>query len=247
VARLARTPIHPATLVRVSTATAVAIPTALGALPAQLWLPPGGSGPGIVLFQEIFGISPYVERRAAALARAGYVVLAPEFYWRLGESGVANGPEMLTEGLALMERLDWDVAVRDALAAHAWLSEQPQVSGPVGYVGFCFGGGLAFATAAQGRPHVLVSYYGSALPNLLHLAPQVSMPSLHHFGNADAYLDRDTVERIRAAVAGPRTEFYTYPDADHAFDNADFVTYHPEASTIAWGLTLKFLAANLPT
>lgn len=214
-------------------------------MPAHLWLPASGRGRGILLFQEIFGISPYVQRRAADLAAAGYVVLAPEFYWRLGESGVANGPDMLAEGLALMQRLDWDAAVGDALAAQAWLREQPQVDGEVAFVGFCFGGGLAFATAAHGQPSALVSYYGSALPNLLDLAPRVQMPSLHHFGDADAYLDQQTVAHIRAAVAGPRTDFYTYPEADHAFDNDDFVTYHPEASTIAWGLTVQFLAQHL--
>lgn len=80
-----------------TTPSAVSIPTALGEMPARLWQSPAGRGPGIVLFQEIFGISPYIERRATDLAAAGYVVLAPEFYWRLGESGVANGPDMLAQ------------------------------------------------------------------------------------------------------------------------------------------------------
>ena len=231
-----------------TTPSAVSIPTALGEMPARLWQSPAGRGPGIVLFQEIFGISPYIERRATDLAAAGYVVLAPEFYWRLGESGVANGPDMLAQGLDLVQRLDWDAAVRDGLAAHAWLRARPEVSARIGHVGFCFGGGLAFAVAAQAdpKPDALVSYYGSALPNLLDLAPQVTMPSLHHFGDQDSYIDRETVERIRAAVAGPQVEFYTYPEADHAFDNSDFPAYHREAATIAWGLTRKFLATHLP-
>lgn len=226
--------------------TPVSVPTALGTMPAHLWLPPAGRGPGIVLFQEIFGISAYIEKRAADLAQAGYVVLAPEFYWRLGESGVADGPDMLEQGVNLMQRFDWEAGVRDGLAAAGWLREHSAVTGRVGYVGFCFGGGLAFAVAAHSDPDALVSYYGSALPNLLDLAPQVTAPSLHHFGDEDAYIDRETVERIRAAVTGEQTEFYTYPEADHAFDNPDFVNHHPEASVIAWGLTVKFLAKHLP-
>ena len=59
------------------------IPTADGDLPAVHWTPAAGHGPGILLLQEIFGVSPYIRRRAAALAEAGYVVLAPELYWRL--------------------------------------------------------------------------------------------------------------------------------------------------------------------
>ncbi|MEI2776917.1 MAG: dienelactone hydrolase family protein [Tetrasphaera sp.] len=226
--------------------SAVAVPLPTGELPGLLWLPPSGRGPGIVLVQEIFGISPYVERRAADLAALGYVVLAPQFYWRLGIAGVANGPDMLAEGLELVQRFDWAAGVGDGVAAYEWLAGRSEVSGPVGLVGFCFGGGLAFTIAAETSPAALISYYGSALPGLLELAPRVTCPSLHHFGSADSYIDRETVERIRSAVAGEDVEFYTYPGADHAFDNDDFVSYHPEAATIAWALTVKFLGTYLP-
>ena len=61
----------------------VTVPTEAGEMPAQLWRPASGSGPGLLLLQEIFGVSGYIRRRAADLAEAGYVVLAPELYWRL--------------------------------------------------------------------------------------------------------------------------------------------------------------------
>ncbi|MFN8097492.1 MAG: dienelactone hydrolase family protein [Dermatophilaceae bacterium] len=224
---------------------AVTVPTSAGDLPARLWLPAGGRGPGIVLCQEIFGVSPYIERRAADLAALGYAVLAPEFYWRIGASGVPNGPDMLAEGLALAQRFDWGAGVEDGAAAYDWLCARPEVSGPVGLVGFCFGGGLAYNIAAVRAPALLVSYYGSALPGLVD-SVAVDVPSLHHFGKADSYIDLPTVERIRAAVAGDDVEFYVYPEADHAFDNDDFAGYHEEASTIAWALTEKFLRTYLP-
>lgn len=225
---------------------AVTVPTNAGDMPAQLWTPPAGRGPGIVLIQEIFGVSPYIERRAADLAALGYAVLVPQFYWRLGRDRVDNGPDMLAEGLDLMQRFDWASGVGDGADALSWLRGRPEVRHQVGLVGFCFGGGLAFAVAAQSDPAALVSYYGSALPTLLDLADAVRCPSLHHFGKADSYIDLPTVERIREAVAGPDVEFYVYPDADHAFDNDDFPAYHPEASVIAWGLTTKFLRKYLP-
>ena len=95
---------------------------------------------------------------------------------------------------------------------------------------------------------MLVSYYGSALPGLLDLAPQVTAPSLHHFGTADDYIDGPTVERIREAVtAGDATvEVETYEGANHAFDNSDFALHHPSASALAWERTLAFLARELP-
>ena len=69
------------------------VPTPDGDMPAHLWLPASGSGPGILLLQEIFGVSRYIEQRAQDLADLGYVVLAPEIFWRLGVSRVDEGPE----------------------------------------------------------------------------------------------------------------------------------------------------------
>lgn len=221
------------------------VATPAGAMPAHLWVPDTGSGPGIVLVQEIFGISPYVVRRAEELRDLGYVVLAPEFYWRIGASGVANGPDMLAEGMALAGRIDWPAAVEDGVAALGALRQRPEVAGPVGLLGYCFGGGLAFNIAAESDPACLVSYYGSALPSLLDLSPRVTCPSLHHFGSADSYLDQAAVEAIRDAVVREEVEFYTYPGADHAFDNEDFPTHHAEASAIARQLTHNFLAKHL--
>lgn len=221
-----------------------------GTMPAHLWLPPGGSGPGLLLLQEIFGVSGYIRSRAAALAAAGYVVLAPELYWRLDAKALDEAsPTVLEDAMALVAQLDWPTTVRDAVAALERLRGLEQVHGGAGVIGFCFGGGLAFNVAAVDSPDVLVSYYGSALPDLLDLAPQVTAPSLHHFGTADAYIDSETVERIRAAVTaapGGPVRFETYEGANHAFDNPDFVLHDPEASETAWARTLEFLGEHLP-
>lgn len=225
----------------------VAIPVGGGDLPADLWLPTSGHGPGIVLVQEIFGLSPYIHRRAADLAAAGYVVLAPRFYWRLGAEAVPDGPHMLDEGLALVTQIDWPAAVSDGIAAIGWLRARPEVERGVGLVGFCFGGGLAYHIAAESDADCLVSYYGSALPGLVDTVPPVAVPSLHHFGEADAYIDAAAVERIRRIVQSePACEFHTYPGADHAFDNSDFVLYHEGASRLAWERTVEFLHRVLP-
>ncbi|GAA4691326.1 dienelactone hydrolase family protein [Nocardioides nanhaiensis] len=229
-----------------TTASRVDVPTTAGDMPAHLWLPEAGSGPGILLLQEIFGISRYVEQRASDLAGLGYVVLAPEIFWRLGVSKVPEGPDMLEEAMGLLPRLDWDAAVDDAAAALGHLRGLGSVTGPVGALGFCFGGGLGFALAAREPVDALVSYYGSALPDLLGLSPQVTAPSLHQFGLADSYIPADTVARIEDAVAGPEVEFCTYEGADHAFDNPDLPMHHPEASEQAWAATERFLATRLP-
>ncbi|TRW43380.1 dienelactone hydrolase family protein [Georgenia yuyongxinii] len=216
-------------------------------MPAHLWLPPSGHGPGVLVLQEIFGVSDYIQRRCADLAALGYVVLAPEIYWRIGTLRVDESREdFLEQALALVQRVDWDAALADSVTALATLRARPEVAGGVGVAGFCFGGGLAFHVAAAAEPDVLVSYYGSALPRLLDLAPRVTAPSLHHFGTDDAYIPMHQVEAIRDAVAGPEVEFHLHPGAGHAFDNPHPVFHHPQAATSAWATTTRFLADHLP-
>lgn len=225
------------------------VSTDAGPMPARQWLPPAGRGPGLLLLQEIFGVSGYIQRRGADLAAADYVVLAPELYWRLDATAIDESrPGAIEAAMGRAQQLDWSTTVQDAVAALHHLRAGAEVSGGTGVIGFCFGGGLAFNVAALQPVDALVSYYGSALPTLLDLAGQVTAPSLHHFGTADAFIDPDTVARIRAAVTSGSVpaEFETYEGANHAFDNDVFVLHHPEASALAWQRTLAFLARELP-
>ncbi len=236
----------------------IAVETPDGSMPAHLWRPQSGSGPGVLLLQEIFGVSRYIERRAQDLAAMGYVVLAPEIFWRLGVSRVQEGPDALDEAYALLQRTDWSSAVQDAGLTLDVLGDRPEVSGGVGIVGFCFGGGLGFNVAAERSPDVLVSYYGSALPELLGHAPAgpgvpvldpaaVTAASLHHFGLADRFLGRAMVERIRdSLVPLDHVVFESYENADHAFDNDDFMLFDADASALAWERTVAFLTSRLP-
>jgi len=225
------------------------VPTADGPMPGHLWRPPAGGGSGILLLQEIFGVSGYIQRRAAALAAEGYVVLAPELYWRLDRQRVDEGADdAVDQAMALAGQLDPDVAVDDAVAAFGTLGELTADAGPPAVLGFCLGGGLAFSVAARTEPAALVAYYGSALPQLLDLAPHVTCPSLHHFGTADDYLPMDVVRSVTEAVTadGRPARVELYEGANHAFDNDDFFLHHPDASRRAWSTTLGFLREHLP-
>lgn len=231
----------------------VLIHTDGGEAPAHLWLPPGGTGPGIALIQEIFGVSAYVERRARQLADLGYVVLAPEIYWRLGPTATEplEGTDALQAGMALAGEVDWGAAISDGAATVRALREREEVVGGVGLVGFCFGGGLAFDVAASleadGRPiDALVSYYGSALPGIVDHT-SVRAPSLHHFGLADDFIPVETVRHIESVLTRQSgTTFLTYEGANHAFDNDDQPWFHARASEVAWSETVGFLADRLP-
>ncbi|MGN6413295.1 dienelactone hydrolase family protein [Flexivirga sp.] len=223
------------------------IPTDDGSMPGLRFLPGAGTGPGLVLFQEIFGVTDYIKARASDLADLGYVVLVPEIYWRLDDAEIDDTrDDVLQQAMGLMNSLDWLTTVADGICAVAAARDDEHVDGGVGVFGFCFGGGLAFNVAASTDVDVLVSYYGSAIPGLLDLADKVTAPSLHHFGLADDYLTTDTVERIRAAVSRDGVRFETYDGAGHAFDNPDPMFHHAEASAAAWRNTVDFLATELP-
>jgi carboxymethylenebutenolidase len=229
----------------------LSVPVDGGSMPADLHLPTSGRGPGIVLFQEIFGVTAYVADRARDLAGLGYVVLVPHVYWRQGDPVIPDGEDALPRALDAAGKVVWPEAVADGSAALAALRERPEVTGSTGLLGFCFGGGLAFAVAAANGaagtgPDVLVSYYGSALPDLLDR--QVSCPSLHHFGLDDAYIPPEVQRRIEAAVTAGDTDvtFLTYAGAGHAFDNPAPMFHHPGASQEAWAATEAWLAARLP-
>jgi carboxymethylenebutenolidase len=213
------------------------IDTGSGLMPVHVW---EGSGPGLLLLQEIFGVSDYIKQRAADLADLGYYVLVPEIYWRLDDAELdESAPDVLQKAIAIAGRVDWDLAVSDSVAALEYLRSRDTRTG---VIGFCFGGGLGFNVAAMSSPDVLVSYYGSALPQLLELAPNVTATSLHHFGDADAYLPVDDLVDVLDDA-----EVHRYPDAGHAFDNPLPAFHHAEASELAWRRTVAFLARNLPT
>ncbi|MGW1340725.1 dienelactone hydrolase family protein [Kribbella sp. NPDC002412] len=215
------------------------IDTGTGLMPVHEWNPEGDR-PGVLLLQEIFGVSGYIRQRAADLAALGYYVIAPEIYWRLDDTDLdESAPDVLEKAMALVGRLDWDLAVSDSVAALEYLRGRDLGTG---IVGFCFGGGLGFNVAAASAPDVLVSYYGSALPQLLELAPKVNVPSLHHFGDADTYLNADDV-----IPALGDAEIHRYPGAGHAFDNPMPAFHHAEASELAWRRTVAFLSRELPT
>lgn len=232
------------------------VTTGQGPVPTILVRPPGGSGPGLVLVQEIFGVSAYIRRRAADLAGLGYTVAVPNLYWRHGASAggdvvADDDPDPLGRGMALMRATDWDRAVGEVRATIAALRGDPATGGRVAVIGFCYGGGLAYAAAASAEgddvPDALVSYYGSALPMLVEAVPVPQIPQLHHFGDADAYITADVAGHVGEVVAGgPDTEVHVWPGAGHAFDNTLPLFHHAEASRGAWQVTSEWLARHVP-
>ncbi|MGJ6979302.1 dienelactone hydrolase family protein [Aestuariimicrobium soli] len=225
-------------------------PGGVSSIPALLKWSPTGEGAGIVLVQEIFGRSGYMRSRARDLAALGYTVALPQVYWRAGADAVdETSDDALEQGMALMQKADWNQAVDDVRLVVESLRREPKTGGRVALVGFCYGGGLAYAAlqGAQGsqRADALVSYYGSALPNLVD-GDAVTVPSLHHFGDADAYLSSEVVDHIAQVVQHNGAEVKLWHGAGHAFDNTAPMFHHEQASEEAWQVTVEWLRTHFP-
>ena len=231
-----------------STSRTEAVTVADGTFDLHLWVPESGTGPGIVLVQEIFGVGPYIRAVGARLASAGYVVAAPDLFWRFAPDWQGAHDEAgLTASMEKVAQLDFPTALADLGAAHDHLAGLPEVTGVPGVLGFCLGGTLAWGAAASGRPSCCVSYYGSGVPSMLDLVDAVRCPTLFHFGNADAFLPNEGVEALNTAIAGRPNFSINVENAGHAFDNHEAEMFWNEgAAKAAWAKTMAFLGRELP-
>jgi carboxymethylenebutenolidase len=223
----------------------VAIPDE-GSMTMTVWTPESGTGPGMLLIQEIFGVGPYIRAVGERLADAGYVVGAPDLFWRFAPGFQAGHDEAgLAESMQQVGNLDPAKAVGDCIAALEHLGELSGVAARPGVIGFCLGGTLAFGVAAADDPSVCVSYYGSGVPGMLDRLPDVSCPTLFHFGNADAYIPNEGVEALAAAL--PSGMVLNVEAAGHAFDNHESEMFFDEgAAKAAWAKTMAFLTEHHP-
>ncbi len=214
-------------------------------------IPEGGRGPGVLLFQEIFGINDNMRTLAGRLADAGYVVLVPDMFWRIERRFECNDESGMAQSMAMVQKMDFGLAEQDINAAHSHLLGMQECTGRAGAVGFCLGGGLAFAAATTSRVDgrgldAVVCYYGSAINDMLGRVDDLRCPALFHYGEHDPYIPAEKIAEVEAAVADrPGVEFHRY-DAGHAFSNEDAPSlYDAAAAAEAWPRTLDFLARRL--
>lgn len=188
-----------------------------GKFRGYLAVPAGGKGPGIVLCQEIFGVNAYVREVADYYAEEGYVVLAPDLFWRLDKDVDLGYTEAdWKKAFDYFQRFDLDKGMADITAAVKTLRARPEVIGKVGALGFCLGGKLAYLAAARSGVDVAVGYYGVGIEGHLNEPPKC--PTVLHFAEKDKYVPPAAVEKIKGALASrDDVEIYVYPGQDHAF------------------------------
>lgn len=219
-----------------------------GSFKGYLALPSGGSGPGLVVGQEIFGVNQNMRDVAEMYAEEGYVALVPDLFWRM-QPGVDLGytDEDIELGFGYYGQLDVDRAVDDIAAAIDALRALAQVSGPsVGYVGFCMGGKLAYLTAARTDVACALGYYGIGIEDMLDEAVNIRGKLVLHFAEDDSYCDAAAREKIISGLAAlPEAEVYTYAGVDHAFARVGGMNFDKPSALMARGRSIAALKATI--
>lgn len=190
---------------------------------------------GVVVVQEIFGVTAHIRDLADAFAAAGYHAVAPAMFDRL-EPGVVLPYTDIDGGRARIAQLSREDVVADVGAAVNRLGG----SGRVGVVGYCWGGTVAWIAAGTLPIAAAVSYYGTRIANNLDLRPRC--PVQFHHGEADASIPPERIAAYQAAC--PDGEFHLYP-AGHGFSCTDRADYDAASARLAFERTLAFLARHV--
>jgi len=205
------------------------------ALPAYHVRPGDARRGGLVLVQEIFGVTDHIRELCDGFAEDGYEVIAPAFYERL-EPGFATGyePEGIARGVAHSQATRWDQVAGDLQAA------VDALEGPVFVTGFCWGGAATWLAACRCEGVAAAScFYGRRISELVDETPRC--PTILHFGKTDASIPMEKVDEIREKH--PDLPIFLY-DAGHGFVSDRRKDYDADAARLARLRTLQLFARN---
>ena len=201
--------------------------------------PAGAPKGAVVVIQEIFGVNHHIRSVCDRLASEGYVAIAPSIFDRI-EPGFTSGysADEVTNARKFVANPDWTAMLRDTQAA----IDAVKSIGPVGIIGFCLGGSVAYAAATK-LPGLsaAIGYYGGAVVRFADDKPEV--PTQLHFGEKDAGIPLTDVETIKAKR--PDVEVHIYPGAQHGFHCDERGSYDKASADIAWPRSMAFFAKHL--
>lgn len=213
-----------------------------------LAVPPAGSGPGLLLIQEIFGVNHHIRTLAEQYALDGYVVLAPDVFWRqeprveLGYEG-----EDLDRALKLVGEADFPQIIKDLSQAVETLRGRDECQGGVASLGYCMGGILSYLTAVEGVVDRAVCFYPGKIHQHLDKADAVTIPLQFHFAGEDRHITDEHVAATRRAFAQrPYVTIHVYKGADHGFNCWARDSYQRQAAALSHGRVLVFLEGKQP-
>jgi len=197
--------------------------------------PTGKPRGGIVVIQEIFGVTRHIRDVTEQYAAAGYLAVAPALFDRV-ESDVDVPYSDSQKGFGYVTALDKAKVMLDIQAA----ADHVKRAGKVGVVGYCWGGQLAFLAAAGLSIDAAVAYYGGGIHQQLAHIPRV--PVMLHFGEKDTHIPLSAVDAIRTAF--PRGIYHLYP-AEHGFNCTDRASFDAQSAKLAFDRSVEFFHQNV--
>jgi carboxymethylenebutenolidase len=200
-------------------------------LSAYLADPKAAPRGGIVVIQEIFGVTRHIRAVADQYAAAGFLAVAPALFDRV-ERNVDVPYTDMAKGFGYMQALNNDQVMLDVQAGIA----RVRAAGKVAVVGFCWGGTVAYLAAARLNIDAAVAYYGGGINRYTAEKPRV--PVMFHFGEKDTHIPQSAVAEIKAAY--PQGIYHLYP-ADHGFNCTDRASFEPASAKLALERSLEFL------
>ena len=192
---------------------------------------------GVVVVQEIFGVTGHIERVADQFAAQGYLAIAPALFDRQQKGiNLPYDDDGVQRGMAFARNADTAGLKADLEAAIAAVAG----AGAVGMVGYCWGGRVVYLAGSRTNIAAGVVYYGGGIPAVLEPVPRC--PMLFHFGEHDKSIPLSDVAKIRAAF--PQGEYHLY-DAGHGFNCPARPSFDAKASHLAFERTLQFLREHV--
>ena len=201
--------------------------------------PAGMPRAAVVVIQEIFGVNHHIRAVCDRLAGEGYAAIAPSIFDRV-EPNFTSGysPDEVAIARKFVANPDWAAMLRDSQAAIGAVKDV----GPVGIIGFCLGGSIAYAAATKlAGLSAAIGYYGGAIVRFADDKPDV--PTQLHFGEKDTGIPLSDVEAIKAKR--PDVEIHVYPGAQHGFHCDERASYDKTSADIAWPRSMAFFAKHL--
>ena len=188
----------------------------------HVWTPDEPPHAAVLVIQEIFGVGPYIRAVAQRLADAGYLVGAPDIFWRFAPNWEADHSQAgLEASFEKVQQLDFPKAVGDCIAALEHLRAQPGIDKAPGVVGFCLGGTMAYLAASRTDVDAAVGYYGTRIHLFTAEGKDIAKALILHFGELDHTTPPELLQgQILPAIAGnPNVQPFVYPKMVHAFAN----------------------------
>jgi carboxymethylenebutenolidase len=210
-----------------------------------------GAYPGLLVFQEAFGVNAHIRDIAGRFAREGFVAVAPELFHRTG-AGFDGRYDDFPSAVPHMKALNDASMGADLRAAHDWVRGSIGAELPIFAIGYCMGGRAAFLAALTLPLAGAISYYGGGIapnatnPGLLGRASGIQAPLLLFWGGRDKHIPPEQVRAVTDALRATGRNFVNVEisNADHAFFCDARASYSPAAALLAWPLTLAFLRAR---